>query len=159
MKALVIYDSVFGNTEQVAQTMGEALSAQTEVTTSRVTDVSPEQLTEAQYLIVGSPTRGFQPTADTKKLLKSLPTNGLQGVRVAAFDTRVSVEDANSFVFGILVKFFGYGAKPIANLLKKAGGELIMPPEGFLVEGTEGPLKDGELERAADWARQILDTP
>ena len=158
MKALVIYDSVFGNTEKVAQAMGEALSDQVEVTTSRVTDVSPEQLTEIQYLIVGSPTRGFQPTPDTKKLLKSLPTNGLQGVKVAAFDTRISVEDTHSFVFSVLVKFFGYGAKPIANLLKKAGGELAMPPEGFLVEGTEGPLKVGELERAADWARQILDT-
>jgi hypothetical protein len=41
----------------------------------------------------------------------------------------------------------------------KKGGELIAPPEGFFVQGTEGPLKEGELERASDWAKQILAKP
>ena len=41
----------------------------------------------------------------------------------------------------------------------KKGGELALPAEGFYVEGSEGPLKEGELERAADWARQILAAP
>jgi len=31
-----------------------------------------------------------------------------------------------------------------------------MPPEGFLVTGEKGPLKEGELERAADWAKLVI---
>jgi flavodoxin len=62
------------------------------------------------------------------------------------------------FILRILVNLFGYAAKPIADRLEKKGGERIMPPEGFFVEGTEGPLKEGELERAADWAKQIMAT-
>jgi hypothetical protein len=55
-----------------------------------------------------------------------------------------------------VVKTGGYAAKRIANQLKRAGGSLIAPPEGFYVEDTEGPLKDGELERAANWAEGLL---
>jgi hypothetical protein len=57
------------------------------------------------------------------------------------------------------VNIFGYAAKPIGERLVKKGGDLNMPPEGFFVTGTEGPLKEGELERAADWARQLLLKP
>jgi len=56
------------------------------------------------------------------------------------------------------VKIFGYAAQPIAGRLEKKGGELVIPPEGFYVDDTEGPLLEGELERAADWARQIVAT-
>ena len=42
--------------------------------------------------------------------------------------------------------------------LEKKGGELVIPPEGFYVGDTEGPLLEGELERAADWAKQIIAT-
>jgi flavodoxin I len=48
-----------------------------------------------------------------------------------------------------------YAAKHIADRLKKKGSQLIVPPEGFFVEGMEGPLVQGELERAADWAKHI----
>ena len=63
-----------------------------------------------------------------------------------------------SRVLPFFVGLFGYAAKPISDRLKKKGGELIIPPEGFFVEGIEGPLKEGELERAADWAKQIIAT-
>lgn len=45
-------------------------------------------------------------------------------------------------------------AGPIAKRFVKKGGDLAVPPEGFFVAGTEGPLKEGELERAADWASE-----
>jgi hypothetical protein len=57
-----------------------------------------------------------------------------------------------------VVKTGGYAAKRIADQLKKAGGNLIVPSEGFYVEDTEGPLKAGELERAAAWAKDLLET-
>jgi len=160
MKALVVYDSVFGNTEQIAQAIGNALGSQEDVEILRVSNVKPEQLTGLKLLIVGSPTRGFRPTPAISNLLKSIPKNGLKGVKVAAFDTRFTMDEIESsvFILPILVNIFGYAAKPISDRLEKKGGELIIPPEGFFVDGTEGPLKKGELERAADWAKQIIAT-
>jgi flavodoxin I len=156
MKALVVYDSVFGNTEKVAQAMGRALGSQAEVQTLRVGDVKPEHLTGLDALIVGSPTRAFSPTPAIKKWLKSIAPNGLKGVKVAAFDTRIALSDVNSTLLDFMVKLFGYAAQPIADRLKKKGGDLALSPEGFFVKGSEGPLKDGELERAADWVRQVI---
>ena len=162
MKVLVVYDSAFGNTEKVAQAMGEALGSQADVEVLRVTDVRPEQLKGLNVLIVGSPTQAFQPLPAIKRFLKGIPTQGLAGIKVAAFDTRISVGDIESsvgrFVLRFFVKLFGYAAKPIADRLTRKGGELMIPPEGFFVEDTEGPLKKGELERAEEWVQQIIAT-
>jgi flavodoxin len=155
MKALVIYDSFFGNTEQIAQAIGNALGSQEDVGTFRVSDVKLEGLTGLGLLIVGSPTRGFRPTEAIVNFLKSIPANGLKGVKVAAFDTRIATSDIGSPLLRLFVNKGGYAAKPIADLLQKNGGELIIPPEGFYVKDREGPLKEGELERAADWAKLI----
>jgi flavodoxin len=152
---MVVYDSVFGNTEQVAQAVGRALGWPEDAEVRRVSEVKPEQLAGLGLLIVGSPTRAFQPTPATRQLLKRIPARGLEGVKVAAFDTRFSVEDTDSAILTFMVRLFGYAAKPIAHRLQRKGGELAVPPEGFIVEGTEGPLHEGELERAADWARRI----
>jgi flavodoxin len=156
MNALIIYDSFFGNTEQVAQAIADALDAQAEVNMHRVADVQPTQLADLDLLIVGSPTRAFSPSPDIKTFLKGLSGHALDGVSVAAFDTRVSLEDVDSAILPPMVKLFGYAAEPIAKQLKRKGGDLALSPEGFFVNGTEGPMKEGELERAATWARQIL---
>jgi len=156
MKTLVVYDSVFGNTEKVAQAIGDALGTPEEVGVLRVGDVKPEQLAGVQVLIVGSPTRAFSPTPATKATLKAIPARALSGIKVAAFDTRISMEDTDSGFLRTMVKVFGYAAKPIANRLRSKGGDLVLAPEGFYVQDTEGPLKDGELERAAAWAKQIV---
>jgi flavodoxin len=158
IKALVVYDSFFGNTERIARSIGNALGRPEDVGIFRVVDVRPEQLAGLKLLIVGSPTRAFSPSPAIKKFLKSIPQNGLKGVKVAAFDTRVTDEEIDSavFILRIFVNIFGYAAKPIADRLVKKGGQLIAPPDGFFVQGMEGPLKEGELERASDWAKQIL---
>jgi flavodoxin I len=157
MKAMVVYDSAFGNTEKVAQAIGQALGSSEDVKTDRVGNVRPEQLAGLTLLIVGSPTQKFSPLGTITGFLKSIPSNGLKGVKVAAFDTRVTESEIEKVgILAFFVKIFGYAAEPIANRLKKKGGELVMPAEGFYVAGTEGPLLEGELERAADWARQIV---
>ena len=156
MKAMVVYDSVFGNTGKIAQAIGHALGSQEDVETVRVSEVRPEQLAGLTLLVVGSPTRQFSPTGATSSFLKSIPKSGLKGVKVAAFDTRFTVSAIERVrILAFFVRIFGYAAKPIADRLGKKGGELVVPPEGFYVGDTEGPLLEGELERAADWARQI----
>lgn len=155
MKAIVIYDSVFGNTEKVAQEIGKALSPLDEVEIARVGAVTPEQLKGIQLVIFGSPTRGFRPTPAVTVFIKALPADALRGVWVTAFDTRISTQDAHSAILSFMVKIFGYADRPMVEGLKKKGGKLALSTEGFFVQKSEGPLKDGELERAGGWARRI----
>jgi len=156
MKALVAYDSAYGNTEQIARAIGSALGPQPEVEVLRVGDVTPQNLAGVSLLVVGSPTQKFSPTAATTALLKRIPNDSLKGVKVAAFDTRITEAEIERIkILAFFVKLFGYAAEPIAGRLQKKGGELAIAPEGFYVGGTEGPLLDGELERAVAWAGQI----
>jgi flavodoxin I len=155
MKTLIIYDSVFGNTEQIARAIADALKPQNKVELLRVSSVKPEDVQGVELLIVGSPTRKFTATPEIFSFIKSISIQGLKGVQVTAFDTRISLSDIKSSVLRFMVKLGGYAAEPIAKKLQKKGGDLIIPPEGFFVNDTEGPLKDGELERAAEWAKQI----
>ncbi len=154
MKAMVIYDSVFGNTAQVAREIGKGLGCAGSVQTIRVTTVKLDQSSGLELLVIGSPTRAFRPTEGIMNFLKSVPDGRLNGVKVAAFDTRIAAEDIKSPILRFIVNTGGYAAKSIAKRLQKKGGELIVPPEGFIVEGTEGPMRKGELERAADWGKQ-----
>jgi flavodoxin len=155
MKALVVYDSFFGNTELVADTIGAVFGECAEVTLRRVGEVQPADLEGIGFLCVGSPTRAFRPSPAIQTWLKRLPKDSLRGVQVAAFDTRIAVEDVDSRVLPVLVRVFGYAAEPIAAALVRKGGTQVLPPAGFCVIDTEGPLKDGELQRARAWAAQL----
>jgi flavodoxin len=151
MTTLVIYDSVFGNTEKIAQAIRTALGARA----VSVGQVTADQLRSLDLLVVGSPTRGFRPTEGIAKFLNGLPKNHLAGVRVAAFDTRILLETIDSKALRFLVDKGGYAASTIAKTLEKKGGKLAALPEGFFVTGEQGPLKDGELERAAKWGGNL----
>lgn len=152
MNTLVIYDSVFGNTEKVAQAIAAKLGTQA----LPVGQVDVDQLLSLDLLVVGSPTRRFRPTEDIAKLLKGLPKNHLADVRVTAFDTRIVLETIDSKALRFMVDKGGYAARSIAKTLEKKGGKLATSPEGFFVTGEQGPLKDGELERAATWAGRLI---
>ena len=156
MKALVIYDSAYGNTEKIAQAIAAGLGASAEVELLQVSKLSPGQLPGADLLVVGSPTQRFRPTLPITGLLKALPPKSLAGVQAAAFDTRLALDEIQGSALRFIVKSGGYAAKPIAERLRKAGARLAAPPEGFLVRDTEGPLLDGEIERAGQWARSLL---
>lgn len=155
MKALVVFESFFGNTEKIANAVAGGLAARGEVTMRKVADLRPEELKNFDLVVVGSPTRGFQPSDGTKALLKALPAGTLQGVKVAAFDTRMDVKEVNNAFLTFMEKIFGYAAEPIGRALVKAGGTLVGKPQGYFVHGSVGPLWDGELERAAAWGEQL----
>lgn len=151
MNAYIVYDSVFGNTALIAQTAAEALGAKA----IRVCDARAEELAGAGLLIAASPTRGFKPTPAITEWLRALPVGMLAGVRVAALDTRIQPDDIKSRVLRAMVKRFGYAADPMLAALVKKGGEQAAAPEGFFVKESEGPLKDGEAQRAAEWAKAL----
>ena len=144
MKALVVYDSQYGNTEKIARAIGDAIP---EARVLHASEAGQQDLEEVDLLIVGSPTHGGRPMGAIQTFLMKAPATAIKGINVATFDTRFASRFA---------KVFGYAAGRIANPLKRKGGNLFVEPEGFFVEGTKGPLKEGELERAAGWAGAIL---
>ena len=156
MNILVLYASVFGNTEKVAQTIGSALTENGTVIVRKVEEVQSADWQELDAVVVGSPTRAFQATPALMKVLRSIPGYGLQGVKAAVFDTRADLEMVNSKVLTTMMKFFGYADQPIARVLKKKGATLLSPTAGFFVQESEGPLVDGELERASAWVKSLL---
>ena len=159
MKVTVLYDSFFGNTEKIAVSIGKSFEKPDhEVLLLRVSEASWEKVSDSDLIIIGSPTRGFRASPFTTGFLNEIPSEGLSNIKIAAFDTRMSLPDIDSQALRFIVKTGGYAAKRIAGLLEKKKGELVCEPEGFLVKGEEGPLLSGELERAGQWAKQILDS-
>lgn len=144
MKALIVYDSTYGNTEKIAKAIGAALTG--EVKVLRAGEGNPAELNAFDLLVIGSPTYGGRPMPSVAELLNKIPESAIKGKNIAAFDTRIPTK---------LAKIFGYAADRIAKNLKEKGGNLVVPGEGFFVNGKEGPLKEGELERAASWAKEL----
>jgi flavodoxin len=151
MKTLIIYDSAYGNTEKIARAIAAAITPADEVVVLRAGEANPLKLSLIDLLIVGSPTQGGRPTQAIQDFLSKIPVNGLKNMQVTAFDTRISAQE-KGVALRILMRLLGYAAGRIAQGLQGKGGELAAPPEGFIVEGKEGPLKQGELERASAWA-------
>ena len=144
MKALVVYDSVHGNTEQIAKAIGDAMPDEVQVV--RAGEADAARLRSFDLIIVGAPTYGGRPTQPVQNFLKQVSRHALEGINVAAFDTRIPAK---------WVRIFSFAAPRIAESLTKKGGTLIGSPEGFFVDTPTGPLTDGELERAAGWAEEI----
>lgn len=149
MKALILYDSFYGNTELIAKTIGKYLPGLVRVI--RLGEVDIEKLKVVDLLIVGSPVHGGRPTPELEAFLMKLPPNSLKGIKVAAFDTRFEPKDHNIGI-KILLNIIKYAAERIAKLLVKKGGVLITKPQGFIVNDKRGPLKKGEIEKARQWA-------
>jgi flavodoxin len=147
MRALVVYDSQYGNTERIATAIADTLRTVGDVRLVRVNAAQPLDLDGVDMLILGSPTQGWQPTKATLALLAELAPEQLHEMTIACFDTR----------FQLPRLLTGSAAKAMSNRIEGMGVRLTMPPESFFVEHTEGPLRQGELGRAAVWARLLLD--
>jgi flavodoxin len=147
MNTLVVYFSKFGNTQMLAETIGDALSS-----AGNLRVISSEQLEVADFhgvdlVIMGSPTHKMNLPESVRPLFEQLPKKILKGKLFTTFDTSYKMSWwLNQFTAG----------KRLAQKLRKLGGKRILPPEIFLVTGREGPLYEGELERAKDWANSIL---
>jgi flavodoxin I len=152
MKTLVLYDSYFGNTQKIAEEISKEFK---DSSIKHVKDFDNEDLKDLDLLIVGSPTRAFNPSEKTSAFIRSLSNNNLSGIKVAAFDTRMDLEKAPSKIITFLGGIFGFAADPMIKKLTKRGGEQILEPIGFLVKDSEGPLEDGEIQKAKNWVSPI----
>ena len=146
MKTLIVYDSQFGNTQQIAETLASELGNTSEV---QLLNVRQEQLTiseEVDLLIVGGPTQMHGVSRPLQEQLDALPPHSLERVPVATFDTKVHGPRLLT----------GAASGGIGKPLMRRGARLAVKPESFLVASKEGPLAEGELARARTWAQQIL---
>jgi len=144
MKSLVLYDSWYRNTEKIAEAIADGIGSDVHVI--KVSDDPLPLLADCELFVVGSPTHGGVATPDLQELLASINADDLEGIAVAAFDTRVTMK---------WLKVIGFAAKRIAKQLQSKDGTLIILPEGFYVHGKKGPLIDGELDRARAWGAKV----
>jgi hypothetical protein len=105
-------------------------------------------------VVVGSPTQGGRPTKAVQRFLDAIPANALANATVAAFDTRIDVNRHGVFLH-LLMGAIGYAAGRIEKQLVAKGGRVVAKPAGFFVDGKEGPVTAGELERATRWASAL----
>lgn len=139
MNALVLYDTNFGNTRKVAEAIAETLGGRA----VSVSEASAGEMGKAGLLVVGSPIVGWKPTEKMIAFLAGLGAGQLKSVKAAAFDTRVKL-----FIHGD-------AAGKIIHSLEGAGAQIVGPPGLFYVKGKEGPVLDGEIEKARAWAESL----
>ncbi|MHC1716299.1 MAG: flavodoxin family protein [Candidatus Dojkabacteria bacterium] len=142
MKTLIIYDSSFGNTKDIAEAIYKGVSGDKRIV--HVSEFKEGDLKDVTFLIVGSPIQGWRPTESTNRWLGSLSSEILEGVKVTSFDTRMKIF------------FHGDAAEKILSRLIDKGGEKLTEPKIFFVKGKEGPLLEGEIERATEWGKEIV---
>jgi Flavodoxin domain len=165
MNAVVVYESLYGNTHEIAKAVADGLRSGGEATVLSVADASGERLAGAELVVVGGPTHVHGMASrlsrkgaadDARKKGHELPDiegpalrdwfDGLpkaDGTPAATFDTRI---DKPRFVTGS-------AAKGIARRLRSH--RYSVGEESFLVSDSEGPLIDGELDRAREWGRSL----
>jgi flavodoxin-like protein len=163
MRALVVFESMFGNTERIARAIGEGLAGEMEVDVVEVGSAAPVVPPDVELLVIGGPTQGFSMSRKgtrqgaLKETTEPLVSRGI-GIRdwldglskgrplsAAAFDTRFKKPR------GIT----GSAARAAEKRLRKLGFDLVVEPESFFVGKTTGPLLDGELNRAREWGTKL----
>ena len=166
MRALVVFESMFGNTEKLARAIGDELAPRYGVTVGNVDD-APELVEDFDLVVVGAPTHIHGLSRPKSRLDAStrtesdLVTHGaglrewLEGVsrggkpcRGAAFGTRLAKPRWMT----------GSAARRADRMLRRAGFERTAKPVDLFVTGTLGPLAAGELDRARAWARELAAT-
>lgn len=153
MSVALVYDSIFGNTAEVARAIARGLEAGGRtVTLLPVAETQGLDAAGHELIVVGSPTRGFSPTSAIVEFVGGLPDGSGP---VAAFDTRLDLETIHPAPLRWVVNAGGYAANRIGDALTRKGYALREPNGDFMVTGTEGPLKAGELERAEAWGKAL----
>jgi Flavodoxin domain len=169
MKAVIAYESMYGNTRQIAEAIAAGLADLGDVEVVSVNDGDTRAASDAQLLVVGGPTHihglatemsrkgvaraaeeegdvELEPgAADGPGLRRWLAQRSGDGHAAAAFDTRIDRSPVLT----------GSAARGIAKRLRHRGYRLIADPESFFVDDTEGPLADGELDRARAWGESL----
>ncbi len=162
MHALVVFESMYGNTEAIARAVAEGLSTRADVDVAEV-GTAPTVLDHFDLLVVGGPTHAYGMSrphtretaaerADGELVSQSIGQRewlatidgGTQGLAAAVFDTRIAKP-----------RLPGSAARAAGRRLRRLGVQLVIRPESFYVADGSGPLVDGEVQRARRWGEAI----
>jgi flavorubredoxin len=136
MKALVIYDSLYGNTEKVARALASGMrEGGVDVECVRANAVDVGTLDTYDMLAIGGPTHAFGLSDTMKTFTKRLDDANLKGKQGFAFDTKMKS------------RFAGSAGKRIEQRMKHSGVKVLMPHVSAIVVGREGPLAEGTEEK------------
>jgi flavorubredoxin len=136
MRALVVYESLHGNTHVIASNIADGLRPTHEVTLVPVAEAARGLVTDADLVVVGGPTHMHGMSHGIR--------DWLQDITAAAFDTR----------FNVIPAFTGPASHGIARRLRWHGFRLLADPESFLI-GQGNTLLDGEASRARQWGATL----
>jgi len=142
MKKLILYDSVYGNTEQVADAIAEGMGE--DVMVKKVAEAQVDDIRDAEFILIGCPVHGWNVTKATGELLERLHGERFEGKKGSAFDTK----------FRNLLA--GGAAKKIIRRLRALGIDILENPQSFFVTGMQGPLGESELDRAKKFGQDIV---
>jgi flavodoxin len=126
--------------------MAEQLAPEGTARAMATKQVTPADLQGADLVVMGSPTHRMRLPEEVRPLFEALPRKCLRGAAVAAFDTSYHMSR-------FLARFTA--AKTLDGKLRRLGGKRIAPAETFFMAGREGPLEEGEIERARAWAERL----
>ena len=146
MKSLTVYFSQYGNTRKVAEAIAEGLSAGGQARVIPMHQLMDSGFDGVDLLVMGTPTHRMKLPEAVQAVFDNLDKRMLRGTAVAAFDTSYRMSP-------FLTRMTA--AKKLAKRLRKLGGKPVVAPETFHVVEKEGPLYDGEVERARAWAESI----
>ncbi|MCI1747649.1 MAG: flavodoxin family protein [Acidipropionibacterium sp.] len=158
MKALIVVESYFTNTEKIAEAIATGLrsrGAEVDV----VQAASAPDVTTAELLIVGAPTHNLGlPKAASRRQAEAKGGRHSQESGVAEWlDSRPQLKGRRAAAFATVVggAFSGSAARAIRKKMRRRSADVIAC-EDFRVLGTEGPLADGELTRAEQWGASLV---
>jgi flavodoxin len=145
-KALVVYDSKYGNTKIVAEKIAEGITAAGGMKTDLgfMDDVDVTKIPEYDILVIGSPNHYSKPSKKASEFMKKLEGLDLEGKKVAAFDTCLRKQEGRTF---------GRIEKHVREIAP--GARFVTPGLSILVGGSKGPILEGELLKCEEFGRRI----
>ena len=145
-KVIIVYESRYGNTRLVADTIAEGMAevAGVETTIRGVKEVDLNQINEYDAVLVGSPNHIGRATGSIRKFLDSFAGLRNEGKMAAFFDTYLGDD-------------YEKAVKKMENqLAKKAPSwKLVAPGLSIRVDKAKGPVTDGELPKCREFGVRI----
>ncbi len=154
MKTLIVYDSFFGNTEKVANKLYEILSKSQKTKLAHVSEAQNLNIEQYDLIVVGSPTRYYNPTPAITSFVRELKT---VSVNVAFFDTRLDAE--GHWLMGPMEKIFKFASDTMEILVRNTKAKQMISSLGVYVTGTEGPIARNAMKDVENWAKLLTAAP
>lgn len=160
MRAVVVYESLWGNTAAIARAIAEGIGEGAQALSTAA--ANPPAVGEADLVVAGSPVLAFGlPSEKTREGIRANPGKAptpadLSHPPMRLWLAALPAGSGGAAAFDTQVRGpFGSAASAILEGLERAGYRPVAKPIGFIVKGKYGPLRAGEIERARRWGAEL----